>query len=144
MTQPKRLSHDVRMQRNAGYERLCGRLHQHFFQLVDDHFSKFTGSGFSNHNCGNVVDLLWVGDRQQWPVFGIEPGGPIIVAPIENIVVAFGFQEIGGLKAFGNPRPQPALRTLAFMPRNRGRGFLNERASPSGLKDDWRSLLVRP
>src|SRR5204862_235209 len=59
---------------------------------------------------------------------GRERNWPVVVTPVEHIVVAGFLQKIGGDVAFRNPRSQPSARSLTFMPRNLARCVRNQHA----------------
>ena len=60
------------------------------------------------------------GTESSGPARVCERDRPVVVAPVEHVVVAGLLQQVGRDVALGDPRTEPAARRLAFVPRDLG------------------------
>ena len=123
LAQPVRLAADMRMQRDRAHQRRRLRLLQHLVELIDDEIREMLRRHAAHHDGVGVVRLLRIGHREQRPGARRERDRPVVVTPVEHVVVAGLLQQVGRDVALGNPRAEPAARRLALMLRDFGCGF---------------------
>ena len=104
------------------------RLLQHLVELIDDQVRERIRRHAAHHDGVGVVGFLRIRHRQQRPGARLERDRPVVVAPVEHVVVAGFLQKVGRDVALGNPRAEPAARRLAFMARDLGGRLGDQRA----------------
>ena len=121
LAQPMRLAADMRMQRDRAHQRgarcACSSISSNWSTIRS---AKSSAVMRRTTMALRVVGFLRIGHRQQRPGARRERDRPVVVAPVEHVVVAGFLQEIGRDVALGDPRAEPAARA-ACLPGARSR-----------------------
>src|SRR6185503_4247241 len=110
---PVGLTYDHRMQGDAAYERLFGRLAQQFFELTNDEVAEFFRRVMPHQNLRAVVDLNRVRDAHDWAGTRLHPERLIVGRPVHEEIEPDLLQEVGRVVRGRHPGRHPAPRWLS-------------------------------
>ena len=128
-TEPERLAHRHRMQRDGAHQRLIDALLDHLVELIDDHVREIARALLAKEERDGVVDFERVGDAEYASGARLHPERLVVAAPVHQEFVARFLQHVDRDRRVRHARAHPAVRAAA-----RKRASMREVASATMLR----------
>src|SRR5262245_65948869 len=110
-SQTERLTEDEAVQRQREDERLLFRRLEQLLELVDDHVGELSSGVVSQGERAGVVELHWIGHRQQRARARAHPYRLVSDRPVNQLREAAAIENVWRDARLGSARAQPTRRT---------------------------------